>query len=99
MAQGAARMARKKEENDLRSNENSNGNTKTATPLSSAGLARTSLSLSESVARNMALVCAIERLSQSEYIENLIRGDLIRRRLDPDMLPKWDLLGGEKKSS
>ena len=52
-------------------------------------LRRTTLVLPEIVARNVAIVCASEGLPQNEYICRLIREDLSRRGLNPDILPTW----------
>ena len=78
--------------NAAQNGKNGNGNGTAATQPPCGDPVRTSFVLTGTVARNMAVVCAMEGITQSQYIEDLIKDDLIRRKLNPDTAPDWALL-------
>jgi hypothetical protein len=53
----------------------------------SGRMRRTTLVLPEIIARNVAIVCGKRKMTLNKYLSELIRADLSRKGLDPDVLP------------
>ena len=49
---------------------------------------RTTIVLTDTIERNLALLCAKEGVTRSAFIETLIRAELKKNGLRPDLAPK-----------